>query len=59
MRKTAVLAILAALVLSGNQSRASERRVRPLITTSQGPVSRLIEFERRKNAALRQMFFGR
>lgn len=60
MRKAAVLAILAAILLSGNNTQASERRVRPLITTTgQGPINRLIELERRKNAALRQMFFGR
>lgn len=60
MRKPAVLAILAALVLSANHAQAQQRPVRPLMTsTGQGPINRLIELERRKNAALRQMFFGR
>ncbi len=59
MRKLAILAILAAVVLTGVEARASQRRVRTQVSAGQGPVGRLVELERRKNAALRQMFFGR
>ena len=59
MRKIAVLAVLAALVLTGSQANASQRRVRTQLSAGQGPINRLVEFERRKNAALRQAFLGR
>ena len=59
MRKLLVLASLAAIALSGIDVQASQRRVRPTVTSGPGPVNRLIELERRKNAALRQMFLGR
>lgn len=61
MRKLLVLASLAAIAMTGIEVQASQRRPRPQVAVpqGQGPVNRLIELERRKNAALRQMFFGR
>ena len=58
MRKLLILAILAVVVLTGFEARAAQRRVRQ-VSSGQGPVQALVDLERRKNAALRQMFFGR
>jgi len=71
MQKLIPLAALAIVVLACDSSHASNRRVRETSVPatggynvaaspqSQGPFGRLMEMERRKNAALRQMFFGR
>ena len=59
MRKFLVLATLAAVSLTGLEAHASIRRVRPQTGVVQGPNSRVMELERRKNAALRQMLLGR
>ena len=59
MRKLLVLATLAIVTLTGFEAQAAGRRVRQQVSASPGPITRLVEFEKRKNAALRQMFFGR
>jgi len=61
MKKVLVLAVLAATVLTGFEVHASARRTRPQVSAAQaqGPMNRLMELERRKNAALRQAFLGR
>lgn len=67
MQKIVTLAALALVVLACSDSQAANRRVRTsapagaYVSSGQadGPFSRLMEMERRKNAALRQMFFGR
>jgi hypothetical protein len=60
------VAALAIVLTTASESHASSRRARlnqpaPAVaaTQSSGPFARLMEMERRKNAALRQMFFGR
>jgi hypothetical protein len=67
MQKLLTLAILAAVVLICNSSDAASRRVRATQPANgyvaqngqAGPFARLMELERRKNAALRSAFFGR
>ena len=59
MRKLLILAAVAAVVVTGVEARAAGRRIRPQVSGVQSPVNRLMEVERRKNAALRQMFLGR
>lgn len=68
MRKLIMLAALAVVTLVCSDSEASNRRIRMNTVgsgqtvqnaSSDGPFARLMEMERRKNAALRQMFFGR
>ena len=61
MQKILILAAIAAVTLTGLEAQANTRRVRQVSVGQgqQGPVSRLVDMERRKNAALRQMFFGR
>jgi hypothetical protein len=70
MQKLITLAALAIVVLACDSSHASNRRVRETsvpatggynvsAAQTQGAFGRLMEMERRKNAALRQMFFGR
>ena len=70
MRKLIPLAALAVMTLVCTDSEASNRRIRMNTTQSNsgyavqnvqsdGPFARLMDMERRKNAALRQMFFGR
>ena len=59
MRKLSVLAFLTAMMLFGFEVQAAQGRVRAQISAGPGPINRLIELERRKNAALRQAFFGR
>lgn len=61
MRKLLVLAILTTTTLAGLEVHAAVRRTRPQVSAgqAQGPVNRLMELERRKNAALRQAFLGR
>lgn len=64
MRKIVTLAALAIVALACTDSHASNRRVRttgPAVSNVQsaGPFARLMEIERRKNAALRSMFLGR
>lgn len=61
MQKLLVLAILTATTLVSLEVHAAVRRSRPQVSAGQtaGPVSRLMELERRKNAALRQAFLGR
>ncbi len=65
MRKIVVLAAVAIVVMACNNSEAANRRVRSGGSGTamsngpaqgSGPFSRLMEIERRKNAALRQMF---
>lgn len=61
MRKIVILAVLGIVSLTGLEVRAAQGRVRAQVTSGQGqgPVRTLVDMERRKNAALRQMFFGR
>lgn len=70
MQKLIALAALAVMTLVCSNSEASNRRIRTNVaqpsngyavqnTQSEGPFARLMELERRKNAALRQMFFSR
>ena len=59
MRRVLVIALLAIVALTGFEARASQRRVRPQVSSGQGPFKAIMDLERRKNAALRQMFFGR
>lgn len=70
MQKFVVLAALAVVALACADSHAANRRVRTnsapagnyyTATEAQpvGPFARLMEMERRKNAALRAMFLGR
>jgi hypothetical protein len=59
MRKLLVSMALAAVTLTGFEVHAAVRRVRPQVTATPSPFTRLMDLERRKNAALRQMFFGR
>ena len=70
MRKLVALAALAIVILACDDSQASNRRVRGNSAStatgnavsngqSSGPLARLVEVERRKNAALRQMFLNR
>ncbi len=60
MRKLLILAAVAAVTLTSVETQAAGRRVRPQASSSvQTPFSRLMDLERRKNAYLRQMFFGR
>lgn len=70
MQKFVALAALAVVALACTDSHASNRRVRAnaapagnyyTATEAQpaGPFARLMELERRKNAALRSMFLGR
>jgi hypothetical protein len=60
MRKLLVLAMMAVATLTCIDAQASTRRVRTQVSTAgQSPFSRLMELERRKNAALRQMFLSR
>ncbi len=65
MRKLVPLVALAIVILTTSDSDASNRRVRtntaPAVSnqSAAGPLGRLMELERRKNAALRQMFLGR
>ena len=59
MRKLLMLAAVAAVLMSGVESQAASRRVRPTVSSGQTPFSRLMELERRKNAYLKQMIFGR
>ena len=60
MRKLLILAVIATVTLTGLEVQAAGRRVRQVSAgQGQGPVRGLIDMERRKNAALRQMFFGR
>lgn len=65
MRKLVPLVALAIVILTTSDSDASNRRVRtnaaPAVSnqSAAGPLGRLMELERRKNAAIRQMFFGR
>ena len=59
MRKLLVLAAVAAVLSSGVETQAAVRRVRPQVSNGQTPWNRLMDLERRKNAYLRQMIFGR
>jgi len=69
MQKFVALAALALVTLACADSHAANRRVRatapaPAGNYTQaeaqpGPFARLMELERRKNAALRSMFLGR
>jgi len=59
MRKTLIVAMIVVVTLTGFEVRAAQRRVRPQVSAGQGPLRALIDLEKRKNAALRQMFFGR
>ncbi len=60
MRKLLILAAVAAVTLTSVEIQAAGRRVRPQTSSSvQTPFSRLMDLERRKNAYLRQMVFGR
>lgn len=60
MRKFVILAALAALVLATGEAQASRRNVvrgnGSTVSRGDGAFGRLMELERRKNAALREMF---
>jgi hypothetical protein len=58
VRRIMILTIITIVTMTGFEVRAAQRRVRT-VSSGQGPVRSLIDLERRKNAALRQMFFGR
>lgn len=60
MKRLLLLAV-AVLILSAGSSEAAGNRTRVYrqARTNGGVVSRMIELERRKNAWLRQTFFGR
>jgi hypothetical protein len=61
-RWLAALAVCSLFVVSVDAQAAPRRTYRNYGPTyrssSQGPLARFMEFERRKNAALRAMFFG-
>ena len=59
MKKLLILAAVAAVTLTSVETQAAGRRVRPQVSSTQTPFSRLMDLERRKNAYLRQMVFGR
>jgi hypothetical protein len=71
MQRFLAMLVLTIVVLTCDDSQAANRRLRANTTQTnnvntatnapvqQRPFSRLMEIERRKNAALRQMFFGR
>ncbi len=64
MQKIVTLAAVTILLLACSDTQAANRRVRTTgtyVSSNQGngPFARLMELERRKNAALRQMFFSR
>lgn len=68
MRKLIPLAALAIVALMYTDSEASNRRIRmgsmqtgngTYVQQGDGPLARLIDLERRKNAYLRSVFFGR
>jgi hypothetical protein len=68
MRKLIPLAVVAIVALMYTDSEASNRRIRTTsvpagngayVQQGDGPIARLIDLERRKNAYLRSVFFGR
>ena len=58
MRKIITLAVVATILMSSVEVNAAGRRVRPQVSNGQTPFSRLMDLERRKNAALKRFFFG-
>lgn len=60
MRNFLILAALAAMVLATGEAQAARRQVVNgngyTVARSDGPFARLMELERRKNAALMSMF---
>jgi len=51
-----LIAVVASLVVASTASANQARPARPEVSGRQGPVSKLIELERRKNEWLRQRF---
>ena len=60
MRYLMIVAAVAALALMSGEAQAARRQVfsgnGQTVSRGDGPFSRLMEIERRKNAALRDMF---
>jgi hypothetical protein len=60
MRKILIVATLLAMVLTTVETQAARRQVvqgnGQTVSRGDGPFARLMEIERRKNAALRSMF---
>ncbi|HEY0983418.1 MULTISPECIES: hypothetical protein [unclassified Schlesneria] len=59
MRKLLILTAVAAVMMTSVEVHAAARRVRPQVSSAQNPFTRLMELERRKNAYLKQLFFGK
>ena len=51
-----LIAIVASLIVASTASANQARPARPEASGSQGPVTKLIELEKRKNEWLRQRF---
>ena len=59
MRNCLILAVLAAMAMTTSEAQANRRLVGGsgrTVSSGERPFSRLMEMERRKNAALRGMF---
>ena len=59
MRKLLMLSAVTAVLMTGVETEAAGRRVRPQVSSTPSTFSRLMDMERRKNAYLRQLVFGR
>jgi hypothetical protein len=59
MRKLLIVAIAATMAMMTGQAHANGQRVRAQASSGPGLFNRLVEFERRKNAALRVIVLGR
>lgn len=59
MRKLLIAAVVTSMALMTGEAHAIGGRIRAQASSGQGPMNRLVEFERRKNERLRVMFLGR
>lgn len=59
MRKVVILATFAVLAVTASETRAAGGRARTQVSSGPGPINRVIELERRKNAAIRRIVLGR
>lgn len=60
MKRIILIAVAALMLTTGSARAAGGRQNRAYRSSSgNGPISRLVELERRKNAWLRQTFLGR
>lgn len=60
MRKLLMLAAVAAIVMSSVEAEAAGwRTARPQVSSTSSTFTRLMELERRKNAYLKKVVFGR